>query len=1088
MDGGRWSGGLWRKMAGRSETLKPRKENDRRSRQPTLTLNTLGRLEIRWGDRPVTDLRSRKEQALLVYLAMNPGAHSRSRLAGLLWGDLPEGRARRNLRRALWSLRQHLDPQILAGDRISVGLSPRVALRVDALTFEALTEQAERCQRRGQTEEAIGLLQRAIRLYKDDFLARFDLPGCLEFEEWMLRRRAWLRQQVLEALAHLAVYHAQRREYERAIEYTRRQLAIEPWWEEAHRQMMRLLALNGQRSAALAQYETCRRILTEELGVEPLAETKALYERIRSAPPAPYHNLPPQPTPFVGREEELAAIAQRLANPSCRLLTIVGPGGIGKTRLAIQAATEAAATFLNGVCFVPLTSVISADFLVPAIAQALGFSFHGSQDPKAQLLSYLHDREMLLVLDGFEHLLAPTLALPRHGGGRTPSPALPRHGGGRTPSPALPLRGGGGTGLVVEILQHAPDVKILVTSRERLNLRWEWLLQVEGLAYPDLEIGNSQSEIRNPKWSAVQLFLQSARRVDWRFALVQEAGWVVRICQLMEGMPLGIELAAAWVRERSCREIAQTIERNLGFLAASFRDMPPRHRSMRAAFDHSWHLLSEEEQRVFRRLSVFRGGFQDAAAVQVTGASHRLLASLADKSLLRRLPSGRYELHELLRRYGAERLREAGEETSLRRRHLSYFVTLAERAQPELERPEQEAWLRRLEVDHDNLRAALDWSIRGGEAERGLRLAAALWRFWEVLGHLKEGCRWLEELLARAGPERTPASVRAKALQGVGRLLWCQGEYDRAATLLQESLALFRELGDRQGIADSLNNLGLVAWHRSDYGRATAAHEEALALRRQLGDKRGIASSLGNLAIVTWHQGDYERARALYTESLALFRELEDKQNVALSLNNLAVIAVDQGEYEQAATLLEESLALFQELGFKQGIAWSLGNLGQVARGLKEYDRAASLYGKSLALLRELGDRQAMASTIVNIGHVALAQGDHERAAALYQEALTIQWELRERRDMAECLEALAAVADEQGQVERAARLFGAAEALREEVGAPLPPADRARYEQHVAAVRAELDEETFESTWAQGRAMPLEQAVAYALDERLVP
>jgi len=1048
-------------MAGQSETLKARKENDSRSRQPTLTLNTLGRLEIRWDDRPVTGLRSRKEQALLVYLALNPGAHSRSRLAGLLWGDLPEERARRNLRHALWSLRQHLGPQALESDRLSAGLSAHVALQVDALTFEALTEQAERCQRRGQAEAAIGHLRAAVGLYRDDFLAHFDLPGCPEFEEWMVRRRAWLRQQMLETLTHLAAHHIRRREYERAIEYTRRQLAIEPWWEEAHRQMMRLLALTGQRSAALAQYETCRRILAEALGVEPLTETKALYERIRSAPPAPYHNLPPQPTPFVGREEELAAIAQRLANPSCRLLTIVGPGGIGKTRLAIQAATEAAATFLNGVCFVPLASVISADFLVPAIAQALGFPFRGSQDPKAQLLSYLRDKEMLLVLDGFEHLL--------------------------TPSPTLPLQRGGSIGLVVEILQRAPDVKILVTSRERLNLRWEWLLEIGGLEVPPPPQLSPDTGEGVESYSAVQLFLQSARRVDWRFTLVQEAGWVVRICQLMEGMPLGIELAAAWVGERSCREIAQTIERNLGFLAASFRDMPPRHRSMRAAFDHSWHLLSEEEQRVFRRLSVFRGGFQEAAAVQVTGASHRLLASLADKSLLRRLPSGRYELHELLRRYGAERLQEAGEETSLHRRHLNYFVALAERAAPELEGPEQEAWLRRLEADHDNMRAALDWSIRGGEAERGLRLAAALWRFWEVRGHLREGCRWLEETLAKAEPERTSPSVRARALRGAGRLLQCQGEYERATALYQESLALLRELGDKQGIAHTLNNLGLVAWHQGNYSEAIAAYEESLALKRQLGDKRGIASSLGNLAIVTWYQGDYERARALYTESLALFRELEDKKNIAISLRNLGALAREQGEYEQAAALLEESLALFRELGSRRGIASSLGLLGYVARDRGDLERATALWEECLTLFRELGDKRSIAITLANLGSVALARGEHERAEGLYRESLALQREVGEKRDIAECLEGLAGVASQQGLAERATRLLAAAEALREEVGAPLPPADRARYERHVAALRLKLNREDFERAWAQGRATPVEQAVAYALDEHRI-
>ncbi len=637
-----------------------------------LKLRLLGRPQVFLHAEPVVDFVSEKALGLLCYLAVRDGVHARATLANLLWGEMPDRRAKANLRMAIYNLQQLL-PGYFHVTRLDVTFERQTECWLDV---EQLQVEEYRLKAQPIEQEAATSLRTLLDLYRGDFLEGFDLKDAPGLEEWLLTERERLRQVALRSFQRLADRLLNQGEYVETIAVLRRLLALEPWREVSHRQLMLALARTGDYTGALAQYALCRRVLVEELGVEPMPETSALDTRIRIARALPIrHNLPPPRPLLVGRETELKTLTRLLADPARRMVTLVGPGGIGKTRLALSAARQQVHSFLHGVWFVPLASLTAPEHLPATIGSALQFAFTGKDSPKVQLLRYLHNQELLLVLDNFEHLLD-------------------------------------GVEFVAELLQAVPQLKLLVTSRERLNLQEEWVFAVTGLAYPMDETVAAWEE-----YSAVRLFSERAQRVHAPFRLREaEKSALVRICQLVEGMPLGVEMAATWVGRFTCSEIATEIERSLGFLTTSLRNIPERHRSMRAVFDHSWELLSSEEQRVLRQLAVLRGEFSREAAEQIALAARATLHALVDKSLLRwnALPDGtqRYEFHELIRQYAYERLVEYRENEVVEARHLCFFLQLAERSEPQLGGSEQALWLARLEREHDNLRAALDWSAR----------------------------------------------------------------------------------------------------------------------------------------------------------------------------------------------------------------------------------------------------------------------------------------------------------------------------------------------------------------------------------------
>ena len=805
--------------------------------------------------------------------------------------------------------------------------------------------------------------------------------------------------------------------------------------------------------------------------------------------------LPVSLTSLVGREQEVQAIHALLLRSDVRLLTLTGTAGVGKTRLAIEVARELAHDFGDGVHVVSLAPLSDPAFVIPTIAHCVGITESGSQPLLDQLKTSQRDKQRLLLLDNFEHVIE-----------------------------ASPL--------LAELLEACPALKLLVTSREVLRLRAEHQLAVPPLALPDpRNLSDAGSLAHVP---AVQLFLQRAQAIRSDFQLTTDnATTIAEICLRLDGLPLAIELAAARVKVLSLQALSRRLEHRLQLLTGSMRDLPERQYTLRNTIQWSYDLLSQEEQRLFRRLAVFVGGctleaVEGLCSMLGSGGISVLegLTSLLDKSLLQHMEQRqgepRLRMLETLREYGIEALEASGEMEATRQAHAHYYLLLAEEAEPELAGPQQAEWLERLEQAYDNLRAALLWYLERGEVEHNsemaLRLVGALGRFWEARGHWSEGWNFIER--ARAGSKGVAVSVQVKALNAAAYLLdHLENDIDRAQALYEEGLVLYRELGDRAGMALSLLHIGEIAGRRGNFAVASARTEEALALFRSVGDKRGIASSLTNLADIVSQQGEYARAVSLGEESLALFKVLGDMQGSAWSLINLAGIVSQQGDYARAISLGEESLALFRALGnlegsiwslfglagllflsqgdparihtlleeglalckqvgHKLGIAWALSHLG--AEVLQEGNavKARSLLEESLPLYREGRDQRGIVESLSLLGRVEAFAGDYAAARTDYEESLAIGREVGDNLSMSFSLEGLATVVAVQGDPAWAGRLWGTAEALREAMGTPIPPVYRADYDHSLAAARAQLGEQAFATAWAEGRTMSLEQVL----------
>jgi predicted ATPase/DNA-binding SARP family transcriptional activator/DNA-binding CsgD family transcriptional regulator len=998
----------------------------------------LGGFRVSVGSRAITPdaWRLRKAAALVKLLALAPGHRlHREQAMEALWPDSGRSAASNSLRTTLHAARKVLDPTVgsyyLASEDETLALCPEGGLWVDVDAFEGAAATARRAK-----EPAT--YRAALDLYEGDLLPED------RYEQWTEGKRDELRQLYLTLLVELAGLHEERDELGLAIEVLRKATAKESVFEEAHVSLMRLHALSGRPERAFAQYERLRDILTRGLGTRPAEATRRLRDEIAAGtlPMAPSvdlfqeeeqpstgkHNLPAPRTSFVGREREMVEVKRMLA--TTRLLTLTGAGGSGKTRLALEVARDLIGVYPDGVWLVGLAGLSEGDLVPQTAAAALRVPERPGQALTDTLVEALSDKELLLVLDNCEHLVEAAAQL------------------------------------VDTLLDSCPYLRVLATSREPLGTSGEVnrmvpLLSLPSRAESELNEGSTVDSLMG--YEAIRLFVDRARMRLPDFDLTQQnAGAVARVCRKLDGMPLAIELATARMGALAVEQVAQRLDVSLDVLSGANRTAAPRQQTLRATIDWSHRLLSEDEQAIFRRFSVFAGGWtlEAAEAVCSGGGIEQddaldLLGGLVDKSLVvAGAATGgavRYRMLEPIRQYARQKLEESGEAEDVRERHAAFFLALAKRAEPELAGQQQGVWVERLEGEHDNMREALSWVLERGEGNLALQLGKALWRFWHIRGYLSEGIRWLEQVLADDDP--TASRMRVKVLEGMGWLVQLQGDHERARATYEEMLKLSRELDDRGNIATALNSLGTVA----------AQH------------------------------GDNERASTLLQENLEVIKDLEREGNPATPLkkfyvfNLLGYLAInEENDYARATTLWEESLALAREAGDTYLVGNTLSNLGHPALMQGDYERAKTCSEEALEVAHESGEGRAgfAASALINLGIAALGLGEHERAMKSFEEALQVSQEMGVKPQVIESLEGMASLDGALGKDTRAAQLWGAAETTREVTGIALSSGERSLHEPYLASARSRLGEAAWKVALAEGRSMSLEEAAEYALSK----
>jgi len=761
------------------------------------------------------------------------------------------------------------------------------------------------------------------------------------------------------------------------------------------------------------------------------------------------HALPVPLTQLIGREQEVRAIKALLLYPEVRLLTITGTAGVGKTRLAFEVARNLVHDFADGVYVISLAPISDPALVIPTIAHSIGLTESGSQPLLELLKTSQHDKQRLLLLDNFEHVIEVTP-------------------------------------LLTDLLEACPDLKLLITSREVLRLRGEQQFVVTPLALPDLKSLPENQSLAHV--ASVKLFLQRAQAIRSDFHLTTDnAATIAEICLRLDGLPLALELAAARIKLFPPQALLTKLDHRLHVLTGGVRDLPPRQQTLRNTIEWSYNLLDVQEQKLFRSLSVFVGGCTLEAAEAVCGALENAsasvassvldgIASLIDKSLVQQTAQdgepSRLLMLETIREYGLEVLALSGEVETIREAHATYYLALAEQAESQLSGPQQISWYERLEREHDNLRAALGWFLKQGSdahrSELALRLGGALAQFWELRGYMREGRHWLERVLSISRGVRSAGL--AKALNGAGLIAAFQDDFGQAEAWCREGLALHRELGDHQGSAAALMIWGYAAMMRSKYAEARSLLEEALALSKEVGGPVGGISVL--LGHVLFFQGDYAQAHALLEEIRVRSKEAGDVEYHAASLMVLGAALLFEGDLARAHVYLEECLTVSREVGYKRNLGLSILFLAMEAGVQGDGARARSLLEESQTLLKEAGGRGRMAEVFITQGLVFFSEGDYPAARGRLEECLKLSLELDNKWNIAWCLEGLAAVAATQGEPVRAVWFMSAAQALREAIGTPLPSLSQAMHELTFASTRMQLGEQAFDATWAKGRTM----------------
>lgn len=963
----------------------------------SLKLFLLGPFQAQLNHRELL-FRSDKVRALLAYLALETNRpQSREFLATLLWGEQPEQTAATNLRVSLNRLRQTLAellaerPHFLHIDRQTVQLNLEPG-RDWLDTYHLLHDP----------------LPQALSLYRGTFLTGLALADSPVFEEWQTQQTQFFYQHYLACLHTQTQTYLTAGQYAPAEQLARRQLQQEPWREEAHQQLMVALFQQGQRTEALTQYKLCRQLLAAELGVAPSLKTELLYTALAEknqlpaeftpAQPTPLYHFPPQFTPLIGRRVEIESLTHQLQQSDCRLVTVLGAGGMGKTRLTIRVAEQLAQTspfFSEGIYFVPLVAVETAGVFINTLAQTLGVALLNTQAPEQDVWRFLQNKKVLLVLDNFEQLVSQVSVL-------------------------------------TQLLQAAPLVKLLISSRTPLNLQAEWRFPLAGLAYP------AEAEPHLAQYEAVQLFIQAGKRARPGFApTAEELTHIAHICHHVEGLPLALEMLAAWVRVYSCLQIAEKITHQLDFLLTPYQDLPPRHQTMRAVFNHSWQLLPPAEQLTLAQLAIFRAGFNLEAALTITNCSVIHLTALLDKSLLKRTTSGRYVLHEWLRQFVYEQWQQSptlllAQLTAVQTKHSLYYLHLLQQQNSALIGLAPQHALALLQEEIDNLRQA--WLYASTHTFLPLMAAAApgLMRFMLLKGYLGEGLTLFEQAIQFVQTQNDPAaaaclpillvgqatlanalgqyepallaiqtalhtypSLLSPALQAelhlqAGRALWFQGELEKAWQQLQQAadIAAKTEIGWLQ--AEILNAQGGVYWHKGAYLLAQQCYEQELKITRQINHTAGQAQALRGLGVVSRDSGQYQSARYYFDQVLTINRHIGFRQGESQSLNSLGDVCFFLGEYSQAYEQYEQVLYLSQAIGNRRNEAIALNNLGVVWRDVGCYDLAQNCFEQALLINQQIGFRRGEGWGLVCLALLFCRQNKYELAERYSQQGFDI--------------------------------------------------------------------------------------------------
>lgn len=1008
----------------------------------SLQIFTFGGVRIFLNGVQLTEFPTRKVEALLIFLACTTQPYSRQQLAELLWDERSENQALTNLRATLSRLKQQLEPFLLV-TRHTIALRFDADVWVDAVEvlkyLNGIDEQP--------AAEQIQQMEEAISLYQGDFLAGFYINESTGFENWLTGRKEYLRSRILSALIQLVKYSLDRGEYDKGLAHVMRALQLDPLREEAYQLYMLLLARSGQRAKALEQYHLCEALFKRELNMTPDAKTTELYEQILSGKinttERRANQLPAQATPFVGRTAELTQIQRSLDSSDCRLLSLTGMGGVGKTRLAYQTAQNNLYTFADGVWFIPLVGLTSPQYLASSLATALGLTPDGTSQVRDTLLTYLSTRHALLVLDNFEHLLDEA---------------------------------GDAALLLSDILAHAPRVKILVTSRERLNLYEEWFFHVQGLAYP--EALDSHFE----QYGAVQLFVQGAQRVQPLFSAQDHTRSVLRICQLVEGLPLAIELSTYWLKLMSCEQLADELEKNIALLSSSFRNFPERHSSIQLIFDYSWKHLSPKEQEILTKLSVFHGSFDAQAAQRVAQATFQELNVLHTASLIRfDAARNRYSIHELIRRLSYDRL-TAREDTH--HTHLDYYIQFSANAEKGMLGAEESEWHEKIDIELDNIRAALAWASQQNLRMELLLLAVQLYRFWRIRSYLAEGYQWIERGLDQTTP--IEENLHAKALGRMAALSNLMGKQEQTIAYYQQALALARKQGNTERQAATLNGLAVVASQRQDYALARTYYQECLDICRAHQHTRLLGIALLNLSVSYHEEGDYSQAKSLLFEALSVARKLGNPQDIADVLNNLGGLAYEQEEYGLASQYLEESLSLYRKLKNTVSILSIMHTFVNVYLVQGDLARARQTSDEMQALSETVDDQIIKALSAYTLGFVSLEEGRIEHAEKQLSEAILKYDTLDDKRMLGFCLIDMAHAAAMRDQHEKAIHILSYANALLTALHIKLPIQTYRKYV-FLRTLFEEHCQEDFAALWQHGEGLSRAEAIAAATMKVLV-